>query len=432
MRLRRRALSALLTLALLTGLAAAPAMADSTTQKKRQVDAAIAQLKTSLGETSAQLSAAVVALATAKASLAAAQAGVNAARAALAAAQVRDDALVAKLAAAVADEARAQQQMDAINAKIASTQITVDVIANAAYRSGGGDFGQLAVALQASSPQQFTDRIVLYQTAMQASDGVVRELRVSKALQRQVEATLAAKRAQVADMRAQSAALVKQKAALALQAQQAQARVAALVTAREKAIADVAAQKKAEQVRLAQAVEQSKTLARQIAAEMARQQALRASRGGGRSFAPTGALAWPASGPISERAGYRVNPVTGMPSCHSGIDIAAGYGAPIVAAASGVVVATVYTPWDGYTTVIDNGGGMTTWYAHQPRYYVNVGQAVSRGQVIGHVGASGYATGPHLHFGVELSGVPYDPMGWFGGPRRTIQSMCPHGPEAVM
>ncbi len=431
MRLRRRALSALLTFCLVTGLGA-PAMADSTTQRKKQVDAAIAQLKASLGETSAQLSAAIVALASAKASLAEAEAGVRSARAALAVAQARDDAMVAQLSAALADEARAQRQMDAINAKISSAQVTVDAIANAAYRSGGGDFGQLAVALQASSPQQFTDRIVLYQTAMQASDNIIRELQVSRADQRQAQATLAAQRARVAAMRAQSAALVRQKAALSRQAQAGEARVRELVTARQQAARDVAEQKAAEQSRLAQAIEQSKVLARQIAAEMARQEALRASRGGGRAFLPTGSLAWPAPGPISDGAGYRVNPFTGSPSCHAGVDIAAGYGAPIVAAASGVVVATVYTAWDGYTTVIDNGGGMTTWYAHQPGYLVHVGQWVARGQVIGRVGASGYATGPHLHFGVALSGVPYDPMGWFGGPRRTIQSMCPNGPEAVM
>jgi murein DD-endopeptidase MepM/ murein hydrolase activator NlpD len=124
--------------------------------------------------------------------------------------------------------------------------------------------------------------------------------------------------------------------------------------------------------------------------------------------------------------------VTGSPSCHSGIDIAPGYGAPIYAAASGVVIATTYTSWDGNTTIIAHGGGMTTWYAHQDRFGVHVGQHVRRGQVIGRVGSSGFATGPHLHFNVAIGDVAYDPMGWYGGPRRTVASLCPNGPYPVL
>ena len=75
---------------------------------------------------------------------------------------------------------------------------------------------------------------------------------------------------------------------------------------------------------------------------------------------------------------------------------------------------------------------MTTWYAHQNTFGVHVGQHVSRGQVIGHVGATGFATGPHLHFNVVLGQTAYDPMGWFGGRMRTVASLCPHGPSPVL
>ena len=59
-------------------------------------------------------------------------------------------------------------------------------------------------------------------------------------------------------------------------------------------------------------------------------------------------------------------------------------------------------------------------YAHQSRTVVHAGEIVHRGQVIGYVGASGWVTGPHLHFEVHLNGVPYDPMGWFGGTREVV------------
>ena len=141
---------------------------------------------------------------------------------------------------------------------------------------------------------------------------------------------------------------------------------------------------------------------------------------------------WPVSGPITTYAGPRTNPVTGMASCHAGLDVAAEYGTPIRALADGVVLQTTFLAWDGYTTVIAHGSGMTTWYAHQSRFGVSPGQSVSRGEVIGYVGSSGFSTGPHLHFNIAIDEVAFDPMGWFGGVRRTVASMCPGGPAPIL
>ncbi len=66
----------------------------------------------------------------------------------------------------------------------------------------------------------------------------------------------------------------------------------------------------------------------------------------------------------------------------------------------------------GLTTVIDHGNGIATLYGHQAATSVVVGQEVGRGQPIGTVGSSGYATGPHLHFEVRVHGVPTDPKAW--------------------
>jgi murein DD-endopeptidase MepM/ murein hydrolase activator NlpD len=67
---------------------------------------------------------------------------------------------------------------------------------------------------------------------------------------------------------------------------------------------------------------------------------------------------------------------------------------------------------------------MATWYAHLSAFEVSSGQRVSRGQLVGRAGATGFATGPHLHFNVAINGVAYDPMGWFGGSMRTVASLC--------
>jgi len=117
-------------------------------------------------------------------------------------------------------------------------------------------------------------------------------------------------------------------------------------------------------------------------------------------------LVWPASGPITSPYGMRWG------SLHPGIDIGAGMGAPIYAAASGRVILAGYSGGYGNLIVIDHGNGLATAYAHQSRLAASVGQDVSQGDVIGYVGSTGFSTGPHLHFEVRVNGSPVDPMGY--------------------
>jgi murein DD-endopeptidase MepM/ murein hydrolase activator NlpD len=86
----------------------------------------------------------------------------------------------------------------------------------------------------------------------------------------------------------------------------------------------------------------------------------------------------------------------------------------------GVVVSTAYSSVYGNLTIIAHQGSLITWYAHQSAQFVSPGQAVSRGQTIGQVGATGFVTGPHLHFEIHLHGIPYDPLGWFGGVKAPV------------
>ena len=70
--------------------------------------------------------------------------------------------------------------------------------------------------------------------------------------------------------------------------------------------------------------------------------------------------------------------------------------------------------------MLAHGGGMITFYAHLSSVNVSVGQVVTKGQIIGGVGSTGWSTGPHLHFEVRIDGAPYDPRGWFGGARTRV------------
>lgn len=115
--------------------------------------------------------------------------------------------------------------------------------------------------------------------------------------------------------------------------------------------------------------------------------------------------AWPTlSGyTITDDFEWRTNPITGKREHHSGIDISGtGYGSPIYAANNGTIITKKYSSDYGYYIVINHNNGYWTLYAHMSRFASNlsIGQTISRGQIIGYVGSTGWSTGPHLHFEV--------------------------------
>jgi murein DD-endopeptidase MepM/ murein hydrolase activator NlpD len=113
--------------------------------------------------------------------------------------------------------------------------------------------------------------------------------------------------------------------------------------------------------------------------------------------------------PVSSGFGTRVHPILGDVRMHTGMDYAAGTGAPIKAAGNGIVVWAGPRGGYGNAVIIDHRNGLATLYGHQSRVNVTVGQKVSTGQVVGFVGQTGMATGPHLHFEVRELGTPVDP-----------------------
>lgn len=130
----------------------------------------------------------------------------------------------------------------------------------------------------------------------------------------------------------------------------------------------------------------------------------------------TGAWMNPMIGEFSSPFGWRIHPVTGARSNHSGQDIAAADNTPIHAAGSGTVTIAGASSGGntGFMVAIDHGGGVQSRYVHMwpEDIKVKVGQKVQVGEVVGLEGSSGQATGPHLHFEIRLNGKPTEPIAW--------------------
>ena len=124
-----------------------------------------------------------------------------------------------------------------------------------------------------------------------------------------------------------------------------------------------------------------------------------------------GVFCWPAPSYtyVSSEFGYRIHPVYGTKKYHSGMDLAAPGGSPILAAANGVVRFAGWNGGYGYCVIIDHGNGIQTLYGHSSKLLVSSGQRVTRGEKIALVGTTGTSTGNHLHFEVLNNGVATNP-----------------------
>jgi murein DD-endopeptidase MepM/ murein hydrolase activator NlpD len=119
---------------------------------------------------------------------------------------------------------------------------------------------------------------------------------------------------------------------------------------------------------------------------------------------------WPAHGWLTGTFGGRSDPFTGETGFHQGLDISLEKGSPVYATADGTVESAAYNGDYGNLIVLKHGFGLTTRYGHLSGFAVKAGQPVKRGDVIGYVGATGRATGPHLHYEILTNGQLMNPL----------------------
>jgi murein DD-endopeptidase MepM/ murein hydrolase activator NlpD len=412
----RTAASALLVVAALVAGALGPAAADDLDDQQEQLDDKIADTRHDLEAASKKLQDAAADLARSKAQLPAARAAFESAMGRLGSAKDRLALIRQRLRELHAEQEKVETEMLLAEERIRSSEILIARIVRYQYQTGG--YGELEVVLESQSPTEFVQRLMASQSVTDSQSAVIDQLTADKALLAAQEQQLLVTQEAIEEVELEAEKQVERLSELAQKAKDAKARIKSLVQLRAKALNVAREQREAEQDRLADLKAAQDALAAQIASQT--------SSGGG---LPNGELSPPVPGAsMVQGVGWRVHPVYGYKSCHTGIDLSAGSGTPILAARGGRVVwtkADLSGPY-GNNTLIDHGDGLSTFYAHQSSFNVNPGQRVRTGQVIGYVGSTGYSTGAHLHFEVHINGVPHDPMGWFGGGSKRSQSQfCP-------
>jgi murein DD-endopeptidase MepM/ murein hydrolase activator NlpD len=115
---------------------------------------------------------------------------------------------------------------------------------------------------------------------------------------------------------------------------------------------------------------------------------------------------------VSSGYGQRQHPITGGLKFHTGIDLAVAEGTPIYATHSGVVQTSGVQGGYGNLVVLGGANGLQTYYAHQSRMAVKVGEYIQQGQLVGYVGSTGMSTGPHLHYEVRMNGRHVNPASY--------------------
>ena len=212
----------------------------------------------------------------------------------------------------------------------------------------------------------------------------------------------------------QAAEQVTAIAGLLDEARTAKTKVVGLVASTKQARQQAVKVKRADRARLA-ALRQRESAIQERLVRLARREAERQARlGGGFKGAAGGFLSYPTDGPVTSSFGYRIHPIYGYYGLHNGTDFGVSCGQRLVASAGGRVMNTytddVYGKRLFLNVGIVNGKSLVLIYNHLANYAVSAGQQVSRGDVVGYAGSTGWSTGCHLHFTVMENGVAVNPM----------------------
>ncbi|WP_020574167.1 M23 family metallopeptidase [Actinopolymorpha alba] len=392
-------------------------------EDKRRVEREIDGAKGDLDESSAQLIGSTKALQAAETKLAAARAKLATVRGQLSAARAKDAAMAAKLARAERDVAQATAAVAAAEDRVRTQRDEIGAFANASYQQSG--LGELAAVLKSETPAELLGRVHIVASVSESQRTALNRMNAARADLAATRAALQAAEKLVAQQRKEAADNLARVRVLERQARESEAAVEGLVADRQ-AAQDAAEKAKQEDLRrykeLVAERERIEAQLKEIARKEAEEERKRRERrrddggGGGGGGDPGSSLSRPVSAPITSPYGMRFHPVLKRWKLHDGTDFGAACGTPIRAAASGKVISRYFNAGYGNRVLISHGwlrgASVVTAYNHLSAYAVSSGQQVSKGDIIGYVGTTGYSTGCHLHFMVYRNGSTVDPMNY--------------------
>ena len=409
---RRRALVAVSAVGVVLGLVVLPAAGKDLDSERAQVEGDIEKAHDHLEESSLQVQAATRALLQAEADLSQAQADLARTEGELAAAQALDRQMQADLEAAVLRLRQARGSLAAGRTDMTEQEHELRRMVVASYEQGDPALMGLSMVFTTQEPAQLAGNMNATTTMVNIESTILDQLEAARVILTVKEAEMGAAKDEVAERRREAAENLQLKEALEQQAREAEEQVSDMVDLRSDARANALEAKKSDLASIARLQAERDRIEALIRAQQA---AYSSSSASGR-VEGTAALAMPVDGRVTSPYGMRTHPIFGYRSLHDGIDLGVGCGTPIRAGAAGEVLSEYYqTAW-GNRIIIDHGihsgVGLATISNHLSGYAVAEGDRVTRGQIIGYVGSTGWSTGCHLHYSVLQNGVAVDPMGW--------------------
>ena len=384
---------------------------DHLKDKQKQVHHAVAQVGHDLDESSAAFRNATAKVQAARAELAVARGALSAAQAKVTTARLRDQQLqaqlqeaVARLATARTDLANGQQDVQDQRDDVANTITDY-------YEQGDPTLLGIASFLNAENPADITRRLSYMDTVVGQETQAYDDLHAAEVLLTVRETQVQTAKDSVADRRRDAAEHLVEMQGLEAEAQTAAASVRRLVAKNVGLKQHALTLRHADRAELAKLKARAKRIKDRILAAAARDH-------GGYHGNTNGLLNMPVDGPVTSPYGWRIHPIYGYWGLHDGTDFGAGCGQHLWAVAAGTVTDEYYSSIWGNRLYISlgnfNGKNVTVIYNHLSAYRARVGDRVSRGEIVGYVGTTGWSTGCHLHFTVMVNGNTVDPMGWIG------------------
>ncbi len=283
-----------------------------------------------------------------------------------------------------------------------------------------GDVSYWSVLFDANSIMDFLTRLDDMEDVAQADQAMVEQLNAAAKAVEDAKAEIELEKVALEEAVAEQALLEEQ---LEAQRATADALIAQLISQKDELEIALGEYAELEEGVRAQIAEAQAAYEKALADEEAARKILEAQQAAANNQKPPATSSGSSSGSSSggfgqplgggyytiQSYGYREHPIYGYYSMHYGVDLAAGAGVPILAVQSGTVTLATYASVNGNYVTINHNNGFSSLYAHMTNYIVSVGQNVSKGQVIGYVGSTGWSTGPHLHLELFYGGGNVNP-----------------------